>query len=71
MSYANTDCPCGEKKERETMICATCQQTFADTFEMKVSLDLTETWEARRSSAIQLLAMCRRRNKRLPLTFTM
>ena len=24
MSYENTSCPCGGRKERETMICADC-----------------------------------------------
>ena len=69
MSYENTACPCGGKKERETMICADCQIAFADTREMKTVNDTTEPPWSRRPAAIRLLAMARRRNKRLPLAF--
>jgi hypothetical protein len=69
MSYEDTACPCGGKKERETLICAECQKAFAHTFEFKRVYDLTEESQCRRTAAIKLLAMARRRNKRLPLVF--
>lgn len=51
------------------MICAVCQIAFADTREMKTVNDTTEPPWKRRPAAIRLLAMARRRNKRLPLAF--
>ena len=69
MSYENTACPCGQKKERETMICAGCRETFSGTSYLKTSEDGTLSWEARRSAAITLLAMARRRNKGLALHY--
>jgi DNA-directed RNA polymerase subunit RPC12/RpoP len=69
MSYENTECPCGGKKQRETLICAECERQFADTYEMKSFRDLTEPPWSRRPSAIRLLSMARRRNRRLPLQF--
>jgi ribosomal protein L32 len=69
MSYENTECPCGGKKQRETLVCAECERQFADTYEMKSFRDLTEPPWSRRPSAIRLLSMARRRNRRLPLQF--
>jgi hypothetical protein len=70
MSYENTECPCGGKKDRETMICYECQKEFSDTFEMRIVSDLDkEPWH-RRPAAIRLLSMARRRTKRLPLQFS-
>jgi hypothetical protein len=69
MSYENTACPCGGKKERETMICADCEQHFAATIEIATVQKKSWPMEVRRNAAIRLLAMARRRNKRLPLAF--
>ena len=66
MSYENTNCPCGGKKERETLICAKCEETFADTYELRVVKEATADICYRRSSAIKLLSMARRRNRREP-----
>ena len=71
MSYENTDCPCGGKKPRETMICQECERQFADTYEMKIVRDTTEAPWARRPAAIRLLSMARKRTRRLPLQYAM
>jgi hypothetical protein len=62
MSYEDTNCPCGGKKERETMLCADCMKAFADTPDMKVFLDpIKYGVDARRPAAILLCAKARRR----------
>jgi hypothetical protein len=69
MAYENRECPCGGKKERETMLCQACQETFHDTVEVAA---LNQEWpvEARRNAAIRLLSMARRRKSMsLPLIF--
>ena len=42
MSYEDTNCPCGDNKERDTMLCATCMETFKDRREMKTFLNGNE-----------------------------
>jgi hypothetical protein len=69
MSYENTQCVCGGKKERETLLCAACNDHLADTFEMETINRPAERWESRRSAAIKLLGMARKRNKALPLVY--
>jgi hypothetical protein len=73
MSYENTECPCGGKKERETLICKNCDKHIwetTDRFELDHLNDESFTLEARRGMAVRLLSMARRRNKRLALQFT-
>jgi hypothetical protein len=75
MSYENTACPCGGKKERETMICADCvdyiESTTAHT-DLARHKDYSFSVEARRWMAIRVLtiARSRRRSKLLPLAFS-
>jgi hypothetical protein len=64
MSYEDTNCPCGGKKDRETLICAECQKQFADTYEMRTFNNATEPPWSRRPAAIRLLTMARRRKSR-------
>jgi hypothetical protein len=71
MAYENTECPCGGKKERETMLCQACQKTFWDTVEMAALNNQNWPVEARRNAAIRLLSMARRRKSMsLPLIFS-
>jgi hypothetical protein len=69
MSYENTTCPCGSRKERETMICAACRDYTASTIEAAVMNDTGRAWQSRRNAAIKLLAICRTRHQKLALTF--
>ena len=70
MSYEDTNCPCGGRKERETMLCAECMTAFKDTVDMKVFLDpIKYDVNARRGAAALLLAMSRRRKKPTELAF--
>lgn len=71
MSYENTDCPCGGKKERETMICPACREYLAGNHDLHFMADITESVESRRRSAVTVLSLCRKRNRRLPLRFAM
>jgi hypothetical protein len=66
MSYEDTNCPCGDKKERETMICQQCETTFASTTEVAALKIPDWPFEAKRCAAIRLLAMCRRRKRDYP-----
>lgn len=61
MSYENTQCPCGNRKLVETMLCDDCERTFASTLDRKRMDDLTANWSARRGAAIRVLAQARRR----------
>lgn len=61
MAYQDTNCPCGGRKIRETMLCQTCVTTLAGKPEMAFMHDSSLTWEQRRSSAIRLIAMARKR----------
>lgn len=65
MSYEDTNCPCGDKKERDTMLCQMCMETFKDRREMKTFLDGNEPVEYRRHAASILLALSRGRKRNL------
>ncbi len=72
MSYENTSCPCGGKKEKETLICRECVvhiYAVTDGFDLERYRDESFTTEARRSMAIRLLTAARKRSKMLPLAF--
>lgn len=71
MSYENTSCPCGGKKQRETMLCQDCQDHLADTNELAAMNDTARPMQTRRSNAIRVLSMARKRKKSpaLPLSF--
>lgn len=71
MSYENTSCPCGGRKERETMICADCVTAInaANPNDLALYEDHRIPTSTRRAMAIRILANARRRGQRLPLTF--
>jgi hypothetical protein len=77
VSYENTECPCGGKKQRETLICEACALHITEMhndsgrFDLSHYQDNTYPQETRRRMAINVLALARRRNKRLPLSFAM
>ena len=66
MAFDDTNCPCGDSKERETMLCQQCAGYFGHTVEMAAVNNLQWPVEARRASAIRLLAMSRRRKTDIP-----
>jgi len=68
MSYEDTNCACGDKKERDTMLCAACMETFKDRREMALFLDANEPVHVRRHCGIILLALARRRKSRMANT---
>ena len=72
MSYENTSCPCGRRKERETMICDTCKQaiTAANPNDLALYEDHRIPVETRRAMAIRILAIARRRGSAKPLPFS-
>lgn len=61
MSYSDTHCVCGGRKDPETMLCDLCVRAFKDTYEFKMSADKANDTGHQRSCAIKLLAMARRR----------
>jgi hypothetical protein len=61
MSYENTKCPCGGNKPAGTMLCDDCIATLADRREVKDYQDGTLPLEYRRSAAIILCSLSRRR----------
>jgi hypothetical protein len=75
MSYENNTCPCGGRKERETMLCPDCITHIQALPELTTAYsrftDTTETTEHRRSCAIRLLSAAHRRKSRqsLPLSY--
>lgn len=60
-SFDGTTCRCGERKLSQTLICAQCESAFEGHPDFKTYSDETYTKNARRSSAILLLAMAKRR----------
>jgi len=75
MSYENNACPCGGRKERETMICAECADHIESTnaaFDMKHLKDDSFPVGTRRGMAIRVLTISRnrKRSKMLPLAFS-
>ena len=72
MSYENTSCPCGGRKERETMICADCVTAInaVNPNDLALCEDHRIPTSTRRAMAIRILANARRRGQRLPLTFS-
>jgi hypothetical protein len=69
MSFQDNQCPCGAKKPNGTMLCDACETEFASTFEARTLKDTTNDCGQRRSAAIKLLNMSRRRTKALPLVY--
>lgn len=63
MSFEDTHCPCGGKKERETMLCAECVEWLKDKPAMKAFLDETCAVEYRRQAAIILVTLARKRKR--------
>lgn len=63
MTFENASCPCGSKKERQTMLCGDCCDAFKDRREMKYFSDQKEKADMRRHCALILLALARRRNR--------
>lgn len=61
MSYESQRCPCGGRKERETMLCPECVAQFGATPDYARMSDPAVDWYARRSAAIRVLACARRR----------
>lgn len=69
MSYEDTTCPCGSRKERQTMICQQCRDYLASSIELAAMDDLRIPVQARRSAAIRVLKLSRNRNHKLALTY--
>jgi hypothetical protein len=63
MSYEDTNCPCGGRKERETMLCQLCEQHVAGSFDRRRMDDESSTWGQRRAAAIRVLAAVRTRGQ--------
>lgn len=63
MAYDDMHCPCGGTKMTETMLCLACEAHFADRDEMRIYRDETYSVDRRRSSAVALLSMARRRRR--------
>jgi hypothetical protein len=61
MSFEGTTCPCGGKKQPNTMLCNGCETTFADHPSMK-SFKSEKDAELRRHAALTLLSLARGRN---------
>jgi hypothetical protein len=64
MSYEGTVCPCGDKKEPNTMLCNGCMSEFSQHPSMSVFLDKSREPETRRHAALTLLALARGRKVR-------
>lgn len=63
MSYEDTICPCGGKKERDTMLCPQCETDLADHPSMKVFKDMGAGIASGQHAAIVLLALSRSRHR--------
>lgn len=59
MSYEDTICPCGGKKESDTMLCPQCETDLANHPSMPVFKDQGNALEARRHAATILCSLAR------------
>lgn len=64
MSFENTQCPCGDKKPTDTMLCDVCMSDLAGRREMAMFQDASLPLGWRRQAAIVLLALARGRKRR-------
>ena len=69
MSYENTHCVCGGKKQTDTMLCGDCEKSVAGMFDRREMDNEAAPLEQRRSAAIRCLAVARRRNQSFALSF--
>ncbi len=68
MTYDDTHCPCGGTKLRETMLCGECETALAAETTMKMFRDTEHCpTGSRRSAAITLLGLARKRRRQLHL----
>lgn len=65
MSFENNLCPCGGKKERETMLCAACESKFAGHPSMAAFKNHDLPVTARRHAAEVLISLARCRNRKV------
>lgn len=63
MSWEDTNCPCGDRKERETMLCKSCEDYLASHPAMKHFRDTECPVAGRRHAAIVLLTCARSRKR--------
>ncbi len=61
MAYEDTNCPCGDKKLTDTMLCPACQAHFAERRELAEYQDGNLPVEYRRNAAVILVSLARRR----------
>lgn len=61
MSWEDTKCPCGGRKERETLLCGECETHLSGTMEMRAYKRPELGPMERRWAVIRLLSMARRR----------
>lgn len=64
MSYEDTNCPCGDRKPTDTMLCDACMEDLKDRREMAIFRS-AEPVESRRHAATILLALARGRKRRM------
>jgi hypothetical protein len=64
MSYENTDCPCGGRKDPGTMLCASCVEFLADDPSYRSAMDQDANVIIRRQCAIAVIARVRNRRRR-------
>ena len=71
MSWENTACPCGGKKQTDTMLCSPCEQAFATHQDKLAMSDASLGFQGRREAAMRVLAMSRKRSRSmLPLSYS-
>jgi hypothetical protein len=71
MSYENTHCVCRGKKLTDTFLCPACEEAVKDTTDRRRMDDISAPWDARRMSAIRVLATCRQRQPKLGLAYSL
>jgi len=64
MSYEDTNCPCGDRKPTDTMLCDACMTDLAGRREM-ATFQSGEDVGTRRHAATILLALARGRKRRM------
>lgn len=61
MSFEDTNCPCGERKDPHTLLCEQCQEEFKQRPELKDYANDQLGMQRRRDAAIILVTLARGR----------
>jgi hypothetical protein len=64
MAFEDKKCPCGNRKQTDTMLCDECNAHFADRKELSEYQDQSLRLDYRRNAAVVLVTLARDRKRK-------